>query len=134
MWVRTPCIKNGIHMNEIKSLERRNLDRLKLFYYLRVYDRSTQELVGSVVDISTRGMKLISEKSFAIDSRHGFTILLPEGSIFGESITIDAQCRWCKEHKETASSEAGFEFIAKVESGIYVVKALIADLQKNNML
>jgi len=125
---------NGAIMNEIKSLERRNLDRLKLFYYLRVYIQSSRELIGSVVDISMQGMKIISEKSFALESRFSFSILLPEGSILGESISLEAQCRWCKDASLEGSYEAGFEFTEKVDSGIFVVKALIADLQKNKML
>jgi hypothetical protein len=59
---------------------------------------------------------------------------LPEGSIVGESIVLDAQCRWRKDTEVEGSSEAGFEFTEKVDSAIYVVKALIEDLQKKKML
>ena len=121
-------------MNEIKSLDRRNLERLKVVYYLRVYDRATQKSIGSVVDISTQGMKILSDASFALETPWAFSILLPEGSIFGESIAIDAQCRWCKEKNADGSYEAGFEFMKKVDGGIYIIKALIDDLLQNRKL
>jgi hypothetical protein len=113
--------------------ERRYIDRLNCFYYLRVYNQSNMELVGSVVDISTRGMKIIGRKSFAIDACGNFMLLLPEGSIFGDSISIEALCRWCND-RDDGSSESGFEFTSKVGSGIHVIKLLIDDLQKSNLL
>ena len=124
----------GQSMNETKSLDRRNLDRLKLVYYLRLYDRATQKPIGSVLDISTQGMKILSDTTFALETPYAFSILLPEGSIFGESIIIDAQCRWCKQKVTGEGCEAGFEFTKKVDSGIYVVKALIEDLLRNKKL
>jgi hypothetical protein len=128
-------------MNKIINSERRIIDRLKLYYYLRVYDRGTKSLIGSVVDISSHGMKLLGEIYFPPESLNYFRILLPEGSLLGDSLEIDAYCRWCNEDKANApegnahlSYESGFEFSAKAESGVYVVKALIADLQKNKLL
>jgi hypothetical protein len=121
-------------MNEIKSTERRNIDRLKLFYYLQVYDRATQSSVGSVVDISSHGMKLVGEAYISPESVSSFKILLPEGSILGDSVEIDARCKWSTEDKESKSYESGFEFVKKAESGVFVVKALIEDLQKNKLL
>jgi c-di-GMP-binding flagellar brake protein YcgR len=121
-------------MNEQRSLERRNLERIKLFYYLRVYDRDTEELVGSVYDLSIKGMKLVSERLFAVHSLYYLKILLPEGSILGESITIDAQCRWRSDSNEKNTFEAGFEFVKKVDSGIYVIKKLIEDLQDHKLM
>ena len=120
-------------MNEQRSLERRNLDRIKLVYYLRVYDRDSGEFVGSIFDLSTRGMKLISEKLFAVNSCYTMIIHLPEGSILGESIAVDAQCRWRSNGPEN-SCETGFEFINKVDSGIYVIKTLLDDLQEKHPL
>jgi hypothetical protein len=121
-------------MNETKIPERRNIKRLKLVYYLQVYDRATRVSLGSVVDISTHGMKLVSESYFPPESVFSMSILLPEGSIFGESVEIDGRCRWCTEEPESGSYESGFEFVKKADSGVFVVKALIDDLQKNNVL
>jgi hypothetical protein len=119
---------------EKKAQERRNIDRLKLFYYLRVYDRKTKKSIGSVVDISAQGMKMVGDSYVLPDSLLSFTILLPEGSILGDSVEIDARCKWCNEDKSNSSFESGFEFAKKADSGVFVVKALIDDLQKNNML
>ena len=126
--------RDSYRMKEKKTQERRNIDRLKLFYYLTVYDRQTQESIGSVVDISSQGMKMMGEKYFLPDSVRSFTIRLPEGSILGESVEVEARCKWCRENKAEASYESGFEFAKKAESGVFVVKALIDDLQKNNLL
>jgi sporulation protein YlmC with PRC-barrel domain len=121
-------------MNEQRSLERRTLERIKLFYYLRVYDRDSGEFVGSVYDLSIQGMKLVSERLFSVHSLYYLKILLPEGSILGEAISIDAQCRWRCDSNEKNTFEAGFEFVKKVDSGIYVIKKLIEDLQGHQLM
>ena len=121
-------LENECSMNEQRSLERRNLDRIKLFYYLRVYDRDTREFAGSVFDLSIQGMKLVSERLFTVQSLYYLKILLPEGSILGESIDIDAQCRWRSDGDQKNTFEAGFEFVKKVDSGIYIIKNLIEEL------
>jgi hypothetical protein len=59
-------------------------------------------------------------------------INLPEGSILGESVAIEAQCRWRTDLQN--NFEAGFEFVNKVDGGIYVIKTLIDDLVGNNQL
>jgi hypothetical protein len=120
-------------MNEQRSLERRNLDRIKLIYYLRVYDRDSDEFVGSVFDLSMHGMKLICEKSFTVNAAYCMKINLPEGSILGESVIVDAQCRW-RTNDLHNNFEAGFEFVNKVDSGIYVIKTLIDDLVADRQL
>jgi PilZ domain len=124
--------RRRFNMNEQRSLERRNLDRIKLIYYLRVYDRDSNEFVGSVFDLSMHGMKLICEKPFIVNSRYCMKINLPEGSILGESVAIEAQCRWRTDLQN--NFEAGFEFVNKVDGGIYVIKTLIDDLVGNNQL
>jgi hypothetical protein len=121
-------------MKEKKTEDRRNIDRLRLFYYLRVYDSQTQDSIGSVVDISSLGMKIVGDKYFLPDSIKSLKILLPEGSILGDSVEVEARCKWSHEDKENSSYESGFEFARKAESGVFVVKALIDDLQKNKML
>ena len=121
-------LENECSMNEQRSLERRNLDRIKLFYYLRVYDRDTREFAGSVFDLSIQGMKLVSERLFTVQSLYYLKILLPEGSILGESIDIDAQCRWRSDGDQINTFEAGFEFVKRVDSGIYIIKNLIEEL------
>jgi hypothetical protein len=129
-----PSTMGHDRMNETKTPERRNIKRLKLVYYLQVYERTTNAPIGSVVDISTQGMKLVSEKYYPPETVFSMSILLPEGSIFGESVEIDGRCRWCTEEPETSSYECGFEFIKKADSGVFVVKALIDDLQNYNVL
>ena len=56
--------------NEIKQ---RRQQRWQLIYYLSVRDAESQELIGHVVDISTDGIMLISEKCIAPDCEYHFS-------------------------------------------------------------
>ncbi|MBD3422047.1 MAG: hypothetical protein GF398_18195 [Chitinivibrionales bacterium] len=114
--------------------ERRRLERIKTLYYLRVYDSDSGHYVGSVSDISAKGMRLLSENGFDSDDNHKFLIKLPQGSIFGESITIGVQKRWAKCNEAEATHETGFEFDKKIDDGILAVRSLITDLKNKKLL
>ena len=117
-----------------KAKERRNLERLKPYYYLRVYNFDSDEYIGSVSDISPRGMRIVSIVEYEKGKRNKFKLHLPEESILGSTIVIEGRCRWTKPGEEDKTFESGFEFVGQVASGIYAVQALIKDLKKNSLL
>jgi len=77
-------------------LSRRKLKRRHLIYYLRLFDRSTGNLVGHLVDITTEGIKVMSEEPLPVDQRYQFEMLLPEESDT-EKITFDATSVHCSD-------------------------------------
>ncbi|MCH8198761.1 MAG: hypothetical protein IIA54_01670, partial [Chloroflexi bacterium] len=52
------CVDKGV----LNMRDRRNLERQDLVYYLRAFDRSNEQLLGYVANISTGGVMLIGEK------------------------------------------------------------------------
>jgi hypothetical protein len=109
--------------------ERRCLERLKPYYYLRVYDEKTDDYVGSVVDITIRGMRLLAEYPFEAKSRYHFAMRLPPEGFFGDTVRIGAYCRWSRRSRDESAFEGGFEFSGNVDEGIHTLRALVRDLQ-----
>ncbi|MBD3392944.1 MAG: hypothetical protein GF418_12635 [Chitinivibrionales bacterium] len=116
------------------SEEKRSLKRVEPYYYLRVYDGDTKSYVGSVVDISKKGMKLLSERPFEIDSTYRLRLPLPEDSIFGDTLKVEAKACWCTPLKGTTGYESGFEFEQPVNDGVFAIESIIRDLRKEKLI
>ncbi len=114
--------------------ERRYLERIRCYYYLKVYNKETEKDIGSVVDISLDGMRLISESQFTQESPYNFIIKLPKGYVRGYSFDIEAEMRWCKKGDGENFFEAGFKFINADKSCITFLQMLISDFKNNDLL
>jgi hypothetical protein len=74
--------------------ERRKFRRRHVIYYSRVYERTTGELIGHVMDITPEGIKLISEQPIPIHQRFHFRIDLPDDIAIKEYMFFEAESRW----------------------------------------
>jgi c-di-GMP-binding flagellar brake protein YcgR len=93
--------------------EKRKFARRRPNYYLKVLDESTQELKGSLVDISQAGMMLAGRQPIKVDAVHTFRMALPD-SLQGErQVVIKARSVWCNQDIDSDFFDyysAGFEF------------------------
>jgi hypothetical protein len=121
-------------MQEEAGAEKRSLKRLEPYYYLRVFDGTNREYVGSVVDISKKGMRLISERPFTVKAVYNFRMPLPEDSIFGNTMSIEARACWSKSLEGSNGYETGFEFEKPVNDGVIAIGALIKDLERQHLI
>lgn len=76
--------------------ERRKLKRRHLIYYLRVFDRNNDRLIGHLVDITTEGAMLIDEDPVEINTIFQAKMVLPEKVEGSREIAFDAECVWCR--------------------------------------
>lgn len=114
--------------------EKRKFERIRCYYYLKVYDRDTRKDIGSVIDISTNGIKIIGEGPFTANTMYHFSIHLPKGYMSGNSVEMNAEARWCNKNPEENYYEAGFKFSHANKSGIICIKSLINDFKSNELL
>lgn len=71
--------------------------------FLEVLDADTEQLVGHLVNITTQGLMITSEKPLEIDSDYRLKILFPS-EIKGVHELISAgRSIWCEEDEETPS-------------------------------
>lgn len=99
---------------EVQLLSRRKLKRRHLIYYLRLFDRISEQLVGHLVDITTKGIKVLSEEPLEVDKRYQFEMVLPE-DMGNERITFDATSIHCEEDVNPDFYATGFR-IDQIES------------------
>ena len=75
---------------------KRQLKRVHLIYYLRIFDSNSGENVGHLVDITIQGLMMISEEPIPTGKDFSLKMQLP-GTITGrEEIEFSAHSLWCK--------------------------------------
>ena len=93
----------------VGMIEKRKLTRLKLLYYLRVFDRDNFKLLGFLGDIHTQGMMLISEKPQDINMVHKIRIALPDVIEGKDEIHFTAKSLWSKPYVNPLFFQSGFQ-------------------------
>ncbi len=91
---------------------KRKLKRVHLFYHLLVFNRTTEHLVGNIVDVSTRGLKLTGRGTLTVDKVYEFKMALPKTKSENETreIELDVRCVWCDKGVYSDFYDSGFEF------------------------
>jgi hypothetical protein len=107
------------------SKQKKRVKRIHLIYYLLVFDRKTDELVGHLVDITTEGMKLISKGPLRPDTLYHFRMLLPDDLGGSKHMQFDARSVWCKDNLYSDFNGTGFRFEKISDEDIAIIGSLI---------
>ena len=104
---------------------KRSLKRRHLIYYLRVFDRNTNQLLGHLVDVTKEGAKLISESPIAVNKRFKLRMVLPS-EIFGrEHLDFEAESLWSSPDINPDFQATGFRLIDMDARDMLVIARLI---------
>lgn len=106
-------------------VERRKVERRHLIYYLRVFDRSTNEIIGHLVDITTEGLMLISEEPIEVGKEYYFRMVLPTEIDSSTQISFNGYSIWCKKDVNPDFYASGFEFELISSRDIDIIKQLV---------
>ncbi len=90
--------------------DRRILHRRHLIYYLKVFDRETDNLLGHLVDITEEGIMIVSETPFEEGKTLKMKMLLPREIEDKEEIEFDARSMWCRKDVNPSLYGVGFKF------------------------
>ena len=87
----------------------RSLKRRHLVYYLEVFDNESDELLGKLVDITTRGIKLVSKSKIPINKMFSIRMILPEGYFRNQELRFDMKSIWSSNDVNPDFYDTGFE-------------------------
>ena len=107
--------------------ERRKLERKQLVNYLRIFDRNTDQLIGHLADITTEGIRIISEDPQEVNATFQLKMLLPAKIEEVEQITFDAKCVWCNPGTMPDTHESGFKLLEISAKDLGVAQRLVKD-------
>jgi hypothetical protein len=88
--------------------KKRKYERKHLTYYLKVYDRKTNQLVGRLCDITPDGIMLISEDPIGTNVTLDLRIELPHKVSGKKHLDIQAKSLWVKKDVVPDYFDTGF--------------------------
>jgi hypothetical protein len=107
--------------------EKRKLKRRHLIYYLRVFDRNTDDLIGHLVDITPEGAMLISDRPIETNTVFQFRMALPREIIRREHLYFDAESLWCQKDVNPSFYNTGFRFVKVSRDHLVIIDQLLDD-------
>ena len=107
--------------------EKRKLARRHLIYYLRVFDRESNELIGHLINISPQGIMIMSEEPLEINKHFKLRMDLPVDIFDKTEIEFDAESRWCKKDINPEFYDTGFAIIDLSYTDGRLIEKLIDD-------
>ena len=113
-------------MDSESPTNQRKVARRHLIYYLRVFDRNGK-LVGNLVDISTRGIMLVSDSPIELNKRFHLKMVLPETISGSREVEFEAESRWCQNDANQDFYDTGFELIDPTNKFLEAVDKLVDD-------
>ncbi len=112
-------------MNRRQPVENRRLKRKHLIYYLRIFDASTRELIGHLVDITTEGIMVISEDALEGGKSYDLVMDLPEEIAGKKEMRITAVCKWTNNAANPDFYDSGFLIAENNEENLLIIKTLV---------
>jgi len=109
-----------------RIVEKRLKQRHK-YFYSRVYDETTHDQTGRLVDITTQGMRLKCDKPVEANTNFQFRMVLPVGIEGKRSITFDAKSMWCKKTVNSDLYDSGFRLTNISPGNIEIIEKLIRE-------
>ena len=106
----------------------RDLKRHYLIYYLRVFNRENGEVMGHLVDITTKGIMIMRDSPIEVGLNYSMRIRWRNGAGRLQLADFDGICRWCRPDINPDFYGAGFVITSPSEEHIEAISKLINDL------
>jgi hypothetical protein len=114
-----------IYSDGMTEDDKRRLKRRHLIYYLPVYDRKTDNLIGHVVDLTSDGIMTIHENPVEIDVDFQLRMNLPAEMGEKMSISFDARSLWSLQDANPDFYSTGFKITEIDWQGQEAIERLI---------
>jgi len=119
----------AISENTLSGIDERNQERWLLIHSLRVYNADNNQLLGHVVNVTTEGIMVISEKPLDVDCEFQLKMELPLGEQTSTEIELTARSVWCKVDVDPFFYNTGFQLDHCPEKSVTSISALMEKLK-----
>ncbi len=105
--------------------DRRSVKRRHLIYYLRVWDKDNDKVLGHVVDITTDGLMLISEQEIPLEQNFQLEIRFLDPEKGEKTIAFSAVSRWRSKDINPNFVDTGFQLLDAEKAVLKPIQDLI---------
>ncbi|MBU4263077.1 MAG: PilZ domain-containing protein [Proteobacteria bacterium] len=110
----------------------RVLKRHHLIYYLEVHDLESGNLLGHLVDITTRGIKLVSKEQIPLNRTYILKLKLPAGYFQENEIHFEGKTLWSSNDVNPDFFDTGLEVTSLSLEERKILRKLIEQLGFND--
>ncbi|MBA7567458.1 hypothetical protein ES708_09170 [subsurface metagenome] len=89
------------------------------------YDRVTDKAIGHIVDITSAGLRIVSDTPVKKGLKYGLRLDLTKVMNFEQQVVFSAKCIWQKMDEESGAYISGFEIIEMADKDMKIIKQLI---------
>ncbi len=114
--------------NTEHMINKRDLKRHYLIYYLRVFNRENGEVLGHLVDITAKGIMIMRDSPIEVGKNYSMRIRWRNAAGKLQLADFDGICRWCRPDVNPDFYGAGFAISPANEEHVAVIADLIDDL------
>ena len=107
---------------------KRTMQRHYLIYYLRVFDRSNGEILGHLVDITTKGVMILRESPVPANKPYSLRLRWRNAEGRLQVVDFEGICRWCRPDVNPDFYAAGFAIDAAKAEDVETIRKLIEEL------
>ncbi len=116
--------KVGDIMSDLEKVGR--APRKHLIYFVKVSSSDGEAFTGRLVNISSKGLKMISKEKLFCGDTYSLEITLPEKTNESKHIACMAKTVWCSDSTGCDHFSAGFEIVEIDDSN----KSLLNEIMK----
>ncbi len=91
--------------------EKRRTTRRYLLYYMRIYDVSTRQQIGNLVDITPRGIMVVSDHEIEVGTVSRLKMELTAEVAEKPFMEFSVRSKWCKPDINPHMFNTGFEIM-----------------------
>lgn len=112
--------------------EQRKFKRAHLIYYLRVFDRQTDKMIGHLVNITPDGVMLISEEPLEAGLKFQLRMLLKSAIGNKEHLDFEAESLWSNNDINPDFFDTGFKLTEIDPADKAIIEELIQEYGFDN--
>lgn len=112
--------------------ENRKMKRWHVIYYLRIFDQDTGSLLGHLVDITTEGIRMVSEDAIPTEKGFHLRMEVPLEGKKAEGVLFKARSLWSSTDTNPDFYATGFHLENPDDATITVIQGLIDELSFND--
>jgi hypothetical protein len=107
--------------------DKRRTKRTALLYYLQIVERPADRFFGRLVNISSEGIMIVTDRPIDKEAVFQLRLLLPEEVCGKAQMDFDACCMWCKQDVNPKYFVSGFQMLDVTERDVETIVNLIVD-------
>jgi len=107
--------------------DKRKINRRFLLYYMRVYDAGTRQQIGNLVDITPRGIMLVSERPLPVGKTTRLRVELSDEVAEKPYMEFSAHSKWCEPDIIPNMYNTGYEILDLTPEDSRIVHKIIEE-------